>query len=246
MKTTQHLALAALVLLVLSFSACRKGYYDIAPPGVDTLVVSSTQIVPEAVYMDYMMEYYEKTNQTLVTATFIYRNPFDSLDGARVRLNSWSTITFNGTPLIEAGNDAYYYRTFNGYIAEGDFVWTNWIALTYTNHVKMPSVKFPALPYDLQANNYQLKWVGDAISTDNGIDQAGIIFTKINPSFWAGAPQDTAIVLDKEKMDKLLKKDNKGKMYLTRNTEKPLTQATLLGGRIRTLYNSKYIDMQLE
>lgn len=238
------IALLTLSFFLLMQSGCRRN--DLMPSGSSDLIVSSTQIVPEAVFMDLMLEYNARSNKTIATATFIYRNPFDSLDGARVRLNSWNAITFNGTPLQESGNQAVYQRIFNGYLPEGDFVWTSWIFMTYTNRAVLRSADFPdALPIDLPANNYRAAWKGDPVDTNpSGIDEVGLVVRKITPTFWTSTPGDTATLVNKDKMDKLKDKNNWGKCLWYRNTDQPLQQGTLLGGRIRTSYESVQREVQ--
>lgn len=232
-----------LSVLTLLQTACRKT--ELMPLGNNDLIVSSTQIVPEAVFMDLQLEYDGVRNKTTATATFIYRNPFDTLDGARVRLNSWNAVTFNGTVLPEQSGNAIYRRTFNGYVPEGDFVWTSWVLITYTNHARLPSADFPQqLPVNLQQKNYRVAWQGSPVDTTGLQEEVGLVVRKVTPAFWTSVPGDTAVTVSKDKMDNLKEKIKWGQAFWQRTSEQPLQQGTILGGRIRTLYESECRDVE--
>lgn len=227
-------------ICLFAISACRKET-NFSAPGTGSLTVDSDFIFVNDVFTDYIVEYDGTRNNTKVTVTFIYENPFDSLDGARVRLNGWSDIFCNGLRLTETSNSRYT-RTFDGFVEDFEFEWQSWDFSTYYNYAHLNRADVLGTVYDISDINNEFRWSGPPV--ENG-EEVNLVFRKISPAFWTNTPLDSTIFVPTNKLDKLTNKKKKGLMYFQRTRIESAQQSTFQGGRIRTSYKSDCIPVSI-
>ncbi|MCH2042574.1 MAG: hypothetical protein MK212_00415 [Saprospiraceae bacterium] len=225
---------------VFAISSCQKET-NFSSPGTGGLTIDSEFVFPETVFSDYIVEYDGTTNNTRVTATFIYENPFDSLDGARVRLNTWSDVYCNGVRLTETRSTSYSH-VFKGFIEDLEFEWQSWGFLTYFNEVHLNKANVLGTVYDLSEINNEFRWDGPPV--ENG-EEVNLVFKKVSPAFWTSTPLDSTVFVPTDKLNRLMEKRKKGLMFFQRTKIENAQQATFQGGQIRTSYKSDCIPVSI-
>jgi hypothetical protein len=231
MKTSKLKVFNIALLLIISFSSCRK---ERLLSKVDT----------EDVFCIFKAEYYPETDKTKFIAKFRCKKE----KGDYIKLNENATVNCNGLLLIYDESDHSYVLEQSGIADSVIFNWTDLDGNNYSNAIQMPD----SINYSLEADttdlfpaSYNLIWRGNpiifddesvAIYVNGGENNEYGKFTRIygdGRTFRQSTLNATSISCN-------LSTERDSRVQLQRERKRNLQQGTTAGGYIVSYYIPSY------
>jgi hypothetical protein len=219
-----HYSIGSLFLLIaglLLLQSCEKE--------------SASDVNQNKIYADYEQFYDRNTDKTTVVARF----RFGGATGTLLELDSTDFVKFNGD--ILAYNTLYsgHVKEYAGLLPPGTFTYTNLNNNTYSNSVpSFDTISFPSTFDTLRKSQaYTLSWVGSPLAPNQN---AGVFIGSWtwgqDALYYQDTDGATNIVMGTIQLNNLPL--GPSVCWMDRATDKPLTQATSEGGRIRGKYRA--------
>ncbi len=127
---------------------------------------SSADVNQDRIYVSYEMVYHESTDITYARASFF----FGSITGTKLELADPSNVTCNGELLGFKSALAYYEKQYTGLITDGEFIFTDTDANSFTNSATITEIGLPeTLDTITKGSSYELFFTGDGLETGEGV-----------------------------------------------------------------------------
>lgn len=204
----------------------------------------SDEIKQYLIYTNYELTYDSEDDLTTVKANFRHLNAV----GRQLKLTSPSIVRFNNEPLPEVTepltNATYYKKEMDGFIELGVFSWTDGDGKVYNNEIQIKTADFPEDLLEIStANDFELFWLGDALSDDDRVRLAFNVTGGINKNYNQNEASSESITIPVDDLE--VSSPGFAELTLERRYRPGLQEKTQVGGRITSEYFSTTIGVDL-